>query len=465
MSTKSSRPNILLIIADDHRSDAMGAMGHAVVSTPNLDVLARRGTSFTRAIIGGGLMAAVCAPSRAALFTGLNPFRADAEPRIRRSGPYEVRLRADICTLPGRFRQEGYDTFFTGKWHNDLPSLLRSFASGDMIFHGGMCDHERVPVRNLDEISHGAPERIATGFSTALFCGAAEEFIRSRAMNGGESRANPFFACMALTSPHDPRTPPPSFRARYSISEMPLPDNFLPQHAFDNGELCVRDEQLIARPISPMVLREHLADYYGMISHHDAWIGRLLNALASTGQLGNTIVVYTGDHGLALGSHGLLGKQNLYEHSVRVPLVLAGPGIPEGLRSDSLCYAYDLCATLYELAGIPVPKGIDSRSLVPALAAGSRFGRDRVGSAYMDVQRMVEDRRWKLILYRVGERERMQLFDLENDPSERFDLSSLPEHQETLKGLRRSLEAWQAEMGDRWMTVSPTAGKLGPALP
>ncbi|MBP7142250.1 MAG: sulfatase-like hydrolase/transferase [Opitutaceae bacterium] len=465
MSSGLVRPNILLIIADDHRADAIGALGHAVASTPHLDTLVRRGASFTRAVIGGGLMPAVCAPSRAALFTGLNPFRADADPGIRRGGPYEVRLRTDIGTMPEHFRREGYDTFFCGKWHNDESSLLRSFASGDMIFHGGMCDHERVPVRTLDEISRGAPERIATGFSTALFCGAAEEFIRGRAGAGGATRANPFFACVALTSPHDPRTPPPSFRARYSVRELPLPDNFLPEHGFDNGELYVRDELLIPHPISPLVLREHLADYYGMISHHDAWIGRLLNVLGSTGQLENTIVVYTADHGLALGSHGLLGKQNLYEHSVRVPFVLAGPGIPERLRSDSLCHAYDLCATLYELAGISVPKEIDSRSLVPAFASNSFRRRDHVGSAYMDSQRMIENQRWKLILYRVAGRERMQLFDLENDPSERSDLSSFPAYQETLKVMRRSLESWQADMGDRWMTGGPASVMPGVSKP
>lgn len=465
MSTGFLRPNVLLIIADDHRSDAIGALGHPVISTPHLDNLVSRGTSFTRAVIAGGLMAAVCAPSRAALFTGFNPFRADAEPGIQRGGPYEVRLRADISTLPERFRREGYDTFFSGKWHNDVPSLLRSFAYGDMIFHGGMCDHERVPVRSMEEISRGAQERIATGFSTALFCGAAEEFIRRRAGADGDTRDNPFFACVALTSPHDPRTPPPSYRARYSASEIPLPVNFLPEHPFDNGELCVRDEQLVSRPISPLVLREHLADYYGMISHHDAWIGRLVSTLASTGQLGNTIVVYTGDHGLALGSHGLLGKQNLYEHSVRVPLILAGPGIPERLRSDSLCYAYDLYATLCELAGISIPKEIDSRSLVPAFTVESWCGRDHVGSAYMDAQRMIEDRRWKLILYRVGGRERMQLFDLENDPYERFDLASLPAHRETVAGLLRGLESWQTEMGDRWLKADPVSEKPGSPLP
>jgi arylsulfatase A-like enzyme len=439
----TQRPNILFLVVDDHRADAIGALGHPTVQTPVLDGLVGRGTAFTRATIQGSLMPAVCAPSRACLLTGYGVVRADAEPKLDAGPIFEVRLPADACTLPERLRAAGYETFVTGKWHNDLPALLRSFESGREIFHGGMCDHTAVPVRDLEEIRRGEPARVGDGFSSEIFCGAAEAFVRER------GRERPFFAWVALTSPHDPRTPPVEFRARYEAATIPLPGNFRPDHSFDNGELAVRDEQLAPRPLSPDVVREHLADYYGMISHHDACIGRVLAALRETGQEENTLVVYVSDHGLALGSHGLLGKQNLYDHSVRVPLIVAGPGVPAARRCEALMQPFDLYATLCELAGVSAPAGLDSRSLVAAMA-GTGGGRESVCSVYRDVQRMVTDGRWKLIIYRVSGAERVQLFDLATDPDECCDLAGEGGQAWRIAGLRAKLQTWQAATGDRW---------------
>jgi arylsulfatase A-like enzyme len=447
-SGRPSPPNILLIIADDHRADAIGALGHPVVSTPGLDRLVRRGTAFTNVRIAGGLMPAVCSPSRACLLTGRLPFQADAAPAIVRDPPYEISLPAAARTLPELFRSEGYATFFTGKWHNDEASLLRSFADGRNIFHGGMCDHTQVPVRDLGEIRRGAPARIGTGFSTDIFCATLTDFIRAH------DAARPFFACLALTSPHDPRTPPPSYRALYENIPLPLPANFQAAHAFDNGELEVRDELILPRPLSHQAMRETLADYYGMISHHDARLGRVFSALGDTGQMENTIIAYLSDHGLAIGSHGLLGKQNLYDHSVRVPLILCGPGIPARKRHHGLAHAFDLYATLCDLAGLPVPAGIDSRSLRPMLTDPQAPGRAATGAAYMDSQRMLTDGRWKLIVYQVAGRERNQLFDLANDPGECHDLAADPALRPRLAGLRARLAEWQQAAGDRWMNLS-----------
>jgi arylsulfatase A-like enzyme len=443
MPRSASAPNVLLVIADDHRADAIGGLGHPVVQTPVLDQLVRAGTTFMRASMMGGLMPAVCAPARACLLTGRNVFAADASPALLRGPEFEVRLPAEACTLPERFRAAGYETFMTGKWHNDVPSLLRSFEAGRNIFKGGMCAHSSVPVRNLMDFHSGTPARVAAGFSTEIFCDTAAAFLRERKRN------RPFFACVALTSPHDPRTPPAELRARYNPETLPLPPNFLPEHPFDNGDLRVRDETLAAHPLSPAVLRQHLADYYGMISHHDAWLGRLLAALDETGEAGNTIVAYVSDHGLALGSHGLLGKQNLYEHSVRVPFILRGPGIPPGGRTTALAYAFDLYATLCALSGLSVPAGIDSRSLVPVFTGGSAV-REELGCVYMDGQRMITDGRWKLIVYHVDGNERLQLFDLANDPHELSDRSESAGYQDHVTRLLERLGRWQQQVGDRW---------------
>lgn len=461
MSRPDLRPNVLLLLADDHRGDAIGALGHPVVRTPVIDGLVAEGTAFTRACIMGSLMPAVSAPSRACLLTGRHLFRADSAPALVHGPHYEVRLPDDARTLPECFRAAGYDTFVSGKWHNDLPSLLRSFSAGKNIFHGGMCEHTRVPVRDLDEIRRGAAARTAAGFSSEIFCGSAEEFIRERA--GAPRR--PFFAWIALTSPHDPRTPPPAFRRLYDPASIPLPGNFRGEHGLDNGALDIRDERLAPRPLTPEVLREHLADYYGMISHHDAAIGHVLAALRETGEAERTIVAYLSDHGLALGSHGLLGKQNLYEHSVRVPLVLRGPGVPRGQRSETLAYSFDLFATLCELAGVGASAGIDSRSLVPAFGADSPSRRKVLCSAYMDCQRMITDGRWKLIVYRVDRRERLQLFDLERDALELEDLAARPtaSARRVLKRLAARLAQWQVTTGDRWMAAPSLAAGRGRA--
>jgi arylsulfatase A-like enzyme len=451
MPVRAKPPNVLLIIADDHRADALGVEGGAVVRTPCLDRLAQRGLRFSRAQIAGGLMAAVCSPSRAALLTGLHPFRADATPKVVRLPPYEVPIPSDACTLPQCFKDNGYETFFTGKWHNDLPALLRSFSHGEGIFHGGMCAHDRVPVRSLEEMRNGAAERLADGFSTEIFCRAAEDFIR-------QPRANrPFLACIALTSPHDPRTPPPTHSRLYAAGSVPLPINFQTAHPFDNGELEIRDEGLLPRPLSPSEVRAELAAYYGMISHHDEQIGRVLEVLQTTGAAEATVVAYVSDHGLALGSHGLLGKQNLYEHSVRVPFILAGPGVPSGRIIDGPVYAFDLYATLTALAGLRPPSGLDSRDLRPCWQPGATAPPRLVGAAYADSQRSISDGRWKLIVYHVRGHRRIQLFDLATDPHETRDLGGDANHAAQRRLLEAELGAWRRRAGDRWFREERSA--------
>jgi Arylsulfatase A and related enzymes len=446
-----SSPNVVFIIADDHRHDALGSSGHPVVQTPHLDALAARGTQFTHAYHMGGLIAAVCSPARASLLTGRNVIAADAAKVASSSPSCTVSLPADWPTLPQLFRQAGYETFITGKWHNDRAALHRSFSAGRRIFLGGMSDHTRVPLHDYaDNGDYSVPPRFEPGFSTELFCDAAVDFLAQRPHD------RPFFLYLSLTSPHDPRTPPGKFAAMYPLGSTPLPDNFSPDHAFDNGEISIRDEVLASKPLRPDVLRTHLAAYYGMISHHDAQLGRVFDALRTAKLEADTIVVYVSDHGLALGSHGLLGKQNLYEHSVRVPLLLAGPGVAPAHRAPGLVYSMDLFATLLQLARLPQPSRIESQPLPLAPSDTPKPGRDSIFALYKDCQRMVSDGRWKLIRYRVNGIERLQLFDLENDPHELSDLAAMPAHQTTLQRLLIRLGDWQNAVGDRWMP--PAAG-------
>src|SRR5262249_50006945 len=163
---------------------------------------------------------------------------------------------------------------------------------------------------------------------TTMFTDAACDFLLS---NVGDA---PFFLYVTFTVPHDPRTPAKGYENRYDPAKMPLPKNYMPKHPFNNGEMLVRDEKLLGWPRTQAEVRRELANYYAMITHLDAEVGRIMRTLKDTGRDKNTVVIFTSDHGLAIGSHGLLGKQNLYEHSMRPPLILSGHGIPVGKRSD-----------------------------------------------------------------------------------------------------------------------------------
>ena len=433
-----SQPNILFIIADDHRFDAIGAMGDATVQTPVLDSLMARGTTFRQTHIMGSLVGAVCVPSRAAVLTSANLFR---------SGMQEI--NRELAVWPQVMREAGYHTFATGKWHNDKQTFTNSFAEGAKIFFGGMSSHFEVPVFDYD--ASGAypntAKYIGEKFSTEMFTDEAVQFLQDY------DASAPFFLYLAFTSPHDPRTPPGEYASMYPPAEMPVPENFMPEHPFDNGEMRIRDEVLAPFPRTPEIVQQHIADYYGMISHMDAEIGRVLKTLEATGQLENTLIIYTADHGLAVGQHGLLGKQNLYSHSIRVPSIFAGPGVPEGKTVDALTYLYDVFPTVCELTAVACPDTVEGRSLVPLMHGSAERVRETVFAAYRDIQRTVSDGRWKLIRYYVSEEtgagtNRIQLFDLANDPGETTELSALSEHAERIQSLAADMQQWQIETND-----------------
>ena len=440
----ASRPNVLFIMADDHRHDAIAACGNPCVRTPHLDALIASGTHFRRNYMLGGLSGAVCVPARAALHTGSHPFRASVGAHV--DGYRDLlRLRPDKALMAETFREAGYHTFATGKWHNCRASFARSFADGANIFFGGMSDHDRVPLHDFDATGHYPDDAnyIGDGFSSDLFADAAIDFLN------GYSAEAPFFLYLSFTAPHDPRTPPEGYA--YDPAAVDLPTNFASEHPFDNGDMRLRDEVLADFPRTESEVRQHIADYYGMIEHMDAKIGQVLAALEASGYADNTLVVYTADHGLAVGQHGLMGKQNMYEHSVSVPLVVRGAGVPSGKAVDALSLTYDIYPTLCELAGIEVPNSVESSSLVPLMHDGHSVLHETVYSHYKDIQRMVGDGRWKLIRYyrsadgQAGS-ERVQLFDLANDPWEMNDLSEREEaHVARLQG---ALDGWMRAVGD-----------------
>lgn len=437
--TNARRPNFVFLLTDDQRFDTISALGHPVVRTPNMDRLVRRGVTFTHACTQGGLIGGICAPSRAQLMTGRSVFRVHRHIIDRANDPDPA-----YVTFPQSLREAGYTTFITGKWHNGAPLLQRSFSSGAAIFFGGMSDHLKVPV--FDYRSSGDyPKReaaIAAKFSSEAFTDEALRFL------SGRDAAKPFLLYVAYTSPHDPRMAPKRFADQYRPEAIEQPRNFLPEHPFDTGNLRGRDEMLAGFPRTPEEVRRHIAAYYAMIAEVDAQIGRVLDAVERSGLADNTYIIWAGDNGLAVGQHGLFGKQNLYEHSLRVPMVVSGPGIAGGRRADGLCQMMDLCPTIYDLAGLRAPAALDGRSLKPALDNPRAPLRPEVVAAYQNFQRAIRTDRWKLILYNVGGRKTTQLFDLREDPLEMRNLASDAGQARRIRELKALMSERLKEAGD-----------------
>jgi arylsulfatase A-like enzyme len=428
-SRAAGRPNILFLFADDQRADTIAAHGNPHIKTPNLDKLATSGFSFRSNYCCGGSSGAVCVASRAMLMSG------------------KVWLNVDTVSLTGTklmpelLGENGYVTFGTGKWHNGQASWLRAFQRGKNIMFGGMADHSKVPVRNLGPNGKLTRQRTGEKFSSELFADSAIEFLK--AYDGKK----PFFLYVAFTAPHDPRMPPLPYREAYYRNLPPLPANFLPQLPFDNGMMKGgRDENLAAWPRTEAVIRDQLAEYYGMITHLDEQVGRILAALKQSGQADNTLIIYAADNGLALGSHGLLGKQSVFEHSMRVPLIVAGPGIPKGKSTQAFSYLLDVFPTLCDVLGIQSPPHLEGESLRPIWEGKQDRVRNSVFLPYMQIQRSVRDQRWKLIAYpKIGH---LQLFDLASDPDERTNLIDQPQYAAEVERLQTLMHQWQAKVGD-----------------
>ena len=434
-ATHAPKPNVLFLFADDQRADTIAAHGNAHIKTPIIDGLVRAGTSFRNNYVFGGNSGAVCVPSRAMLHSGKTWFAINTA------------TLAGEKLMPELFGENGYATFGTGKWHNGQPSWLRAFQQGERIMFGGMSDHQMVPVRDLGPDGKLTAQRLGEKFSSEMFADAAIRFLEKQ---GATTDAKPFFCYIAFTAPHDPRQPPPGFPANYA-SRPPLPKNFLAQLPFDNGAMNGgRDENLGAWPRTEAMIRDQLAEYYAMIEHLDTQIGRLLATLKARGLAENTLIVYAADNGLALGSHGLLGKQSVFEHSMRTPFIISGPGIPQGKSIHAFTYLFDIFPTLCDLAGLTPPAGVFGESVRPLWTGAKSSLRDTVFLPYIQIQRAVRDERWKLIRYpKLGF---SQLFDLQNDPNETQSVYADPARAADIARLTAALQAWQLKVGDTLVT-------------
>lgn len=445
-SAPAEPPSFLFLIADDLTFRAIHTLNNSEVKTPHMDSLARRGCAFTHCFHQGSWQPAVCVASRTMLNTGLTAFRAQ-------------RLVEKTPLWGETLGAAGYDTCLIGKWHISRTTQERSFKeTGPLspgMFESGPSAYNRPSPGNTwtpwdrslkgqwlhtsewqktnskDEVKHSA--RIWSE-------SAADQIVRQA------GRDSPFFIYVGFNSPHDPRQAPKEFVDLYPKERIQVPPNYLPEHPFDQGDHRGRDEVLAPFPRTREAVQVHRSEYYAHITYLDAQIGRILDALEKSGKAGNTYVILTADHGLAVGQHGLMGKQNLYDHSTRMPLLIAGPGVPRGKKVDAMVYQHSMFATTCELAGVPVPKTVEFPSLVDLIKGKGSEKHDAVFSFYRNFQRAVRTKNHKLIVY--PEARVTQLFDLKKDTWEMRNLADKPEYAGVKHALLERLNQFQRELED-----------------
>jgi len=292
--------------------------------------------------------------------------------------------------------------------------------------------------------------------SSELYADAAIEHLTKNV----PKKTNPFFMYVGFNAPHDPRQAPQEYLDMYQVEKIAVPPNFLPEHPFDQGEHKTRDELLAPFPRTEEDIRVHRREYYAIITHMDAQIGRMLDALKASGKADNTYVIVTADHGLSVGEHGLMGKQNQYECSMRMPLIIAGPGIKPGKKVDEMVYQHSMYATTCDLAGVEIPKHVEFPSLKQMLTEEKPQPVNEAMFGWLNVvQRSIRTRKHKLIFY--PHLNRFQVFDLEKDPWEMHDLVDDPSYASTKQQLIAELKAMQKKLGDSMDIDHPQAMRKG----
>jgi arylsulfatase A-like enzyme len=399
--------NILIIVTDDLRPDCLTLTGAKTARLPNLEQLATRSCTFTKASLQGSTYPAVCVASRAMLLTGRGVARLPADNK-------QIRAADFSSTLPRTFQALGYTTFHTGKNESRPINLYTEFQQSQIL-----------PRSVETEAKHGVN---------------AANFITTHT-------DKPWLAYVEFALPHDPQNAPQSFYERFKPSDMEDPIDFRPEHAFNNGELKVRDELTLPRPLTLDSVKGKRARYWASAAWMDEQLGVILSALKSSGQENRTLIIFIGDNGLSLGDHGLLGKQNLYAFGgMHIPFLVAGPGI-KPQKSEALAQVHDIFPTAADAAKCPsnLTQGVDGLSLLPvAQGSKSELARKYAFSRYRKVQFSVTDGHWKLIHY--PEVNITQLFNLQTDPTELRNLAEESSVKTTRTVLEGELAGWRKSL-------------------
>lgn len=426
----NARPNILFIIVDDQSPlDLKIYNPRSTLQTPNIDSLVTQGMVFDGAYHMGAWTGGVCTPSRHMVMSGRTVWHIPCKPG-RTNNPHVTNPKLvppDLpqYTMPAVFNRAGYDTMRTCKRGNSYEAANELFT-----------------------VRHDATKRGGTDETGSAW--HAQQVLEYLADREANNDTDPFLIYFGFSHPHDTRDGKPELLARYGAvnhedkEKLPpanprqpkLPRNYLPKHPFDNTHMTVRDEVAVSGVWDrrdERTIRNELGREFACSENIDIQIGRVLQRLKSMGELDNTYIFYTADHGIAIGRHGLQGKQNLYDHTWRVPFIVKGPGIPAGARVRGNIYLLDVLATLCDLAGIPAPSTNEGISFRPVLEGRQDRVRDVLYGVYCGGakpgMRCVRKGDWKLIKYdspRDGVRV-TQLFNLSDNPDEFLDQHHDPE--------------------------------------
>jgi choline-sulfatase len=440
------KPNVLFLFADDFTYEAISAFGHTDIETPNLDRLVARGTTFTHAYNMGSWSGAVCVASRHMLITGRSVWRAES---ISKALDEE---RAAGRLWPQLLKSAGYDTYMTGKWHIETKpegvfdvvrhvraGMPRTVESSYNRPRDGISDEWSAADESRGGYWDGGKHWSEVGAEDAI------DFIEM-----AKKKSNPFFMYIAFNAPHDPRQSPQEFLDKYPIDRMQLPANFLPSYPYKDAIGCgqdLRDERLAPFPRTENSIKVHRREYYALITHLDRQIGRILDSLEKSGKADNTWIFFTADHGLAVGHHGLVGKQNMYDHSIRVPFIAVGPTAKPNQRIAAPIYLQDVMATTLELANIAKPDFVEFQSFLPLLLGNTPTSSyPAIYGAYLQLQRCVVADNWKLIVYPKANV--VRLYNLNEDPLEQYDLVNYPRYHVQKEMLLDKLVELQSQFGD-----------------
>jgi arylsulfatase A-like enzyme len=419
VAAAEKRPNFLFILVDDQSPfDLKLYNPRSTLATPNIDALASRGVVIDGAYHMGAHVGAVCTPSRHMIMTGRTLWRLPIAPWAEKTCPPDIEQQ----TIPAVFNRAGYATMRTCKMGNSYEA-----------------------ANKLYQVRRDATKRGGTAETGSAW--HAEQVLDYLAERKQSGDARPFLIDFGFSHPHDTRDGTPELLAHYGAAnhtdrgnlpslhpkQPPLPLNWLPTHPFDNTDIHVRDEIAVSgvwQNRDEATVRNEIGRQYACSENIDIQIGRVLKKLDEMNELDNTYVIYTADHGMSIGRHGLQGKQNLYQHTWRVPFVIAGPGIPAGQRREGNIYLYDVLSTLCDYSGITPPETNEGLSFRPLLEGKKAMMRDVLYGAYCGGgkpgMRTVKHGDWKLIEYESPDRgaRETQLFNLRENPEE-----FLAEHQ------------------------------------
>ncbi|MBQ5972868.1 MAG: sulfatase-like hydrolase/transferase [Oscillospiraceae bacterium] len=432
-----------MIVADQHRADALGCRGRFDVRTPNLDRLAARGTYFENAFTP----LPVCTPARQSMLTGLNP---DSYGAFWNPGFFAAADPPKNDYWPEMLRRAGMKTVFLGKWGASAKTGPTDWGYETYIPYGDWARMVREKYPDLK--GHGW----FGGTSGLPLADSKTHWLAARAAEQIEALAGrPWHIRVDYTDPHLPCEPSEPFASMYDPAETELWDGCADTL---EGKPYIQKQQVVSWWLENMTAddwREPVARYRGMVSQIDDSVGIILDALERTGQTEDTVVMYLSDHGDTCGSHGMLDKHYiLYDDVVRVPFLAAGPGIAAGRRKELVSIGFDLAPTLDELFGIRSPKAV-GRSMAPLLR-GERVPDWRTGINASSNgqqfgffnQRMLRDSRYKYIWNMTDVDE---FYDTLEDPGETRNLIRAPEHAERIAAMRRELLALLREQGDLFL--------------